>query len=209
EVWEVARESLAGWLPYVAAYSSTDHNERAALDRLIVAQIPIIPDRLKAQLELVEPTIKRDISYRPCRVRLRDGAILDRVLVVEAEPYIKHWGGWPQLSSTPNHLDISEVVSLEESPFRLPARLATKMYEAGESGMGYCFFTLVLHDGRRLPMSTSNAVDFPDLPAGISPEMVADVLPHEGRDLVWQDGADGPSPPPQAVRWCLYRAHDS
>jgi hypothetical protein len=75
------------------------------------------------------------------------------------------------------------------------------MYEAGESAMGGCIFTLVLEDGRRLPCSTGNAVDLLELPADVTPDMMVDLVPHEGREARQHiRGAD--------FFWCLYRPPD-
>jgi hypothetical protein len=104
---------------------------------------------------------------------------------------------------------MKEVEGIEESPSRLPAMLANKMYEAGESAMGGCFFTLFLSDARRRPCETGNAVDFVDLPSGVSPEMIIDLLPHEGRNRDTGSWGTGPNIMPAAhgadYSWCLYR----
>jgi hypothetical protein len=78
------------------------------------------------------------------------------------------------------------------------------MYAAGESGMGYCIFTLVLADGRRLPYAVGNAVDFPNLPAGVTMDMVVDLLPHEGREAFAQRGAR-PTKTGAPYEWCVFR----
>lgn len=102
---------------------------------------------------------------------------------------------------------ITDVIKIEESPARLPAKLATKMYQAGESGMGYCVYTLVLDDGEELPYVMGNAIDFPNLPPDVSPSMIVDLLPHQGRKGL-EDGS-GRFILDQYKRgagyyWCLY-----
>src|SRR5215218_6564247 len=96
------------------------------------------------------------------------GAVRDFVYVVDAERYIPAWGIWPEDDPAKDSVPVSDVQGIEESPYRLPAELANKLYDAGESGMGYAAFTLVLRDGRRLPYVTGNAVNFPALPAGVT-----------------------------------------
>ncbi len=137
--------------------------------------------------------------YRPCRVTLDDGSVQDRVYVVEASPYKRSWGVWPEDDSAKRSVPVERVEAIESSPTRLPAHLATKMYEAGESGMGYCVFRLVLTDGTTLDCLTGNAVDFIAWPPGVSPGDVVDLLPHAG------DARSNP----ECVRgteyaWCLY-----
>jgi hypothetical protein len=39
---------------------------------------------------------------------------------------------------------IQDVTQIADSPVRLPAELANQLYAAGESGMGYVVFTVVL-----------------------------------------------------------------
>lgn len=95
-------------------------------------------------------------------------------------------------------IPIGSVARIEESPFRLPARLATKMYEAGESAMGGCVFTLVLQDGRELVCQTGNAVDFVDLPDDVHPRAIVDLIPHAGRERRTDCG-------PAEFAWCFYR----
>jgi hypothetical protein len=61
----------------------------------------------------------------------------------------------------------------------LPARFANILYEAGESGMGYCAFSVELRDHRRLYFVTGNAVDFLNWPEGVLPDDVIGVTPHD------------------------------
>jgi hypothetical protein len=85
--------------------------------------------------------------------------MVDGVYVADAAQYIDLWGILPEFDSHKRSVPIDDVVGIEESPTRIPAHPASKMYEAGESAMGGCIFTLVLEDGRRPPCSTGNAVD--------------------------------------------------
>src|SRR5262245_3155554 len=117
-----------------------------------------ISPKLLEQLNKVTPSIEGAMRYHPCRVTLVDGRSVDRVYVVEAESYIRDWGVWPKEDSAKRFILIEDVASIEDSPTRLPAHLANKMYKAGESGMGYCIFTLVLSDNSRLAQVTGNAV---------------------------------------------------
>ena len=172
--------------------------------------IPKITPQLLEQLKRIEPS--RDefatlIEYYPCKVTLKDGSSFDRVYVQEVKSYITHWGVLPKDDPAKQSIIITDVVKIEESPVRLPAKLATKMYQAGESGMGHCVFTLVLKDGQELPYITGNAVDFPNLPDDVDSSMIIDLLPHEGRDEI-QDGRGNYTHDPYKhgadYYWCLY-----
>lgn len=150
----------------------------------------------------VEPS--RDgpaLEYRPCRVVLNHGHVIDRVYVIEAMAYIRTWGVWPDEDPGKHGISIDDVASIEESPARLPARLANKMYAAGESAMGGCIFTLILNDGRRIVCGTGGAVDVPGLPVNVTPDLIVDLLPHEGRLQ--------PYMPPPNYYWCLYSKPNS
>lgn len=145
--------------------------------------------------------------YRPCQVVLRTGEVVDRVYVSDARSYMNRFGSWPW-EGRESHIPVTEIAEIRPSPTRIPARFANKMYHAGESGMGYCVFTLVLRDGRRLPfVTTGNAVDFLNLPRGVSPAHIVDLLPHVGRDELHSEGRWTNDPHQQSAefRWSLYR----
>lgn len=164
---------------------------------------PPIPKTLFDELMVVEPSQSGNLQYRPCKTILKNGQILDRVYVVEAESYIDIWGVWPEEDKGKKAISIQDVAHIESSPVRIPAKLADKMYRAGESAMGGCIFTLLFKDGRKLAYVTGNAVDFVKLPQAVTSEMIIDLYPHEGRDSVEIKTMD-----PQArvaeYYWCLY-----
>src|SRR5687767_7604316 len=136
---------------------------------------------LYEQLLQVEPSRDWDIEYRPCLVTLKDGQKIDCVYIVPEHPYIKIWGVFPEDDSGKESVLIGDVSEIEESPSRLPAKIANKIYDAGESGMGYCVFTLVFNDSSTQAYITGNAIDFFPLPEGKSAKDIEDVLIHEGR----------------------------
>jgi hypothetical protein len=161
-------------------------------------QYPRIPRQLFEQIEAVEPSRDGQLEYRPCRVWLADGSVHDRVYVQEALAWIRMWGVWPDEDPGKNEIAIEHVVEIATSPVRLPAALATKMYDAGETGMGYCLFTVVLDDGTRLACGTGNAVDFVGLPEDAYGRVV-DLVPHE------RDGDEVAVQPDLGLHaWCLY-----
>jgi hypothetical protein len=198
---EASREEFETWGPYLRAKSGVSWDESQALNRFLLPSVPVISEELFRQLLEVEPSRDGEMEYRPCRVHLKDGRTLDGVYIADAAKYVALWGIWPEFDSHKRSVSVDDVVKIEESPIRIPAHLANKMYEAGESAMGGCFFTLVLDDGRRVPCATGNAVDFLELPADVTPGMMVDLLPHEGREAREPvRGAD--------YFWCLYRPPD-
>jgi hypothetical protein len=127
---------------------------------------------------------------------MRDGAVLTCVYVVAEGPYIRNWGIYPQQDRGKSYISIGDVAALAESPIRLPAQFANRLYDAGESGMGYTIFTVIFADGSRQAYGTGGAVDFIRYPEGKGPGDVVDVLPHEGRN-------SAPMKCPEYY-WCLF-----
>jgi hypothetical protein len=121
---------------------------------------------------------------------------MDRVYVVTEGTW-----GLKRNGTSPDQIQIEEVRSIRESPSRLSPSLANKLYDADESGMGYTFFGIELRYGRVLACSAGNAVDFLEMPEGLSAKDIVDVIPHWGRER-WHrttlraKGAD--------FKWCLY-----
>lgn len=130
------------------------------------------PDFL-AQLEKIPPSIPRDRRHHfPCTLVLKDGTRVERAICAE-----DHRG-----FVTDAWIHPDTVESILPSPFRMPAKLATKLYAAGESGMGYEIFKMNMRDGTSYVFITNNVVDFPDLPAGYTSEDIKNVYPHKGRE---------------------------
>lgn len=149
-------------------------------------------------LDLIAPSgSPYDILYRPCLVTLTDGRIMDRVYVQEERAYFRTWGIWPEDDRGKWSLPIEDVLIIEKSPTRLPARIANEIYDAGESGMGFCIFTLIFADGQRQAYGAGGAVDFVIYPPGKSPDDIVAVLPHEGRSNPEIVGVPD-------YFWCLY-----
>jgi hypothetical protein len=159
---------------------------------------PVIRPDLLSQVEAVTPSTDGQLVYRPCRVTLGDGRVVDRVYVQEAWTWKAMWGSWPEDYRERASISIDDVVGIEESPSRIAPDLANRLLEAGETAMGGTRFTLVLRDGRRVNVSTGNAVDFPGLPDGVAAGDVVDVIPHEHTGTTYAAMAD------PAYWWCLY-----
>ena len=169
-------------------------------------RFPKLSPLLRSQLEAITPSVSGfeyyPLQLYPCRVRLRDETALDRVYVVSEAAYHHYWNVYPDQDSGKSEVRIEDVISLTESPSRLPAEFANELYRAGESGMGYVVFTVVFSKRFgvfpcRRGFATGNAVDFIDYPHGRGPKDVVAVVPHVGRrDKRYRSG-------PQ-YSWCLY-----
>lgn len=161
-----------------------------------MSRYAVLPDLIRVGLDKIAPSGEDKLRYYPCRVTLKSGESLDTVYIVSEAPYLYYWGKYPEDDPAKRWIRIEDVVEVEDSPTRLPARFANEVYRQGESGMGYCIFTVVFGDGSRQACVTGNAVDFIRYPLGKGPSDVVDVLPHEGRDA---QPVKGPG-----YYWCLY-----
>jgi hypothetical protein len=143
---------------------------------------PPLSEYLRAELERISSVSDGMMEYHPCKVRLKDGRWQDFVYVVDADDYIRVWGVWPDQDKGKWEVGIEDVAAIAESPSRLPPAFAQRLYEAGESGMGYVLFELSYSDGLRSAHLSGNAVDFVQLPEDKTPKDIVDVHPHAGRD---------------------------
>ena len=138
------------------------------------------------------------LEYFPCMVLLASGEQHDCVYIAEASSYIRIWGVWPDEDNGKSAIRIEDVAQIQPSPSRLPAKFAREMYAVGESGMGYCIFTLHFADGTCQPYCTGNLVDFPQMPVGKSVNDVVALRPNQGR------GEE--SLGARQYHWCLFAA---
>jgi hypothetical protein len=145
---------------------------------------------LTAALRAIEPSRCYAEVLRPCTLILRDGSTVVRALASE-EARGFQTDGW---------IHPDEVAEVRLCRYRMPAHLASRLYAAGESGMGYEIFTLDLRSGQSLVFVTGNLVDFPDLPEGVTTDDILDVHPHEGRERSQREGYRGSA----KFRWLYF-----
>ena len=156
-----------------------------------------ITDIQKEQLLKVTPSKDWTMEYRPCQVTLKNGDKLDNVYVQEEQSYLKAWGVMPDADPGKRYVLIEDVTEITESPNRLRPELANKIYKAGESGMGYCLYKLVLDNGQTIDVCVGNAVDFVPLTDGLTAKNIKDVLPHQASRKNFVNGPE--------YYWCLYK----
>lgn len=162
----------------------------------MVSRYAALPDHIRRALEVVEPSGDDELKYYPCRITLVNGTILDTVYIEPELPYLRFWGVFPEDDSGKRYIRIEDVMKVEDSPTRLPARFANEIYRNGESGMGYTIFTVIFADGEQQACVNGNAVDFIQYPDGKGPKDVIAVHPHEGRTAHLVKGPE--------YYWCLY-----
>jgi len=158
---------------------------------------PQLPTDLVRQLRNIPATANYGVHYHPCRVVLTDGNAVDCVFMVDAEEYITTWGIWPDQDEGKSEISINDVVRIEASPYRLPVQFAQRLYDAGESGMGYVLFEILYRDGSNSYHVSGNAVDFVGLPPEKTIDDIKEVNPHKGRNAEYQLRSP-------AYSWCLF-----
>lgn len=99
----------------------------------------------------------------------------DAVYVQDAESWFSFWGVDPEDDPGKRRVRIEDLRAIHESPIRLPAELATRVYRAGESGMGCFRFDVVPADDRIVHCATGDAVDLIDWPDDIDPRTIVGV----------------------------------
>jgi hypothetical protein len=129
-------------------------------------------------------------------VLLTTGEQLDCIYMAESKSYIRSWGIWPDDDPGKRSIRLEDVAEIQASPSRLPAKFAREMYALGESGMGYCIFTLHFADGTSRAYCTGNLIDFPQMPAGKSVQDVVALHPNQGRG---EESLDT-----RPYHWCLF-----
>jgi hypothetical protein len=157
---------------------------------------PRLSPALAAQLGAIEPAYGGMRDYVPCMALLTNGERLDCIYMAESKSYIRSWGIWPDDDPGKRSIRLEDVAEIQPSPSRLPAKFTRKMYALGESGMGYCIFTLHFSDGTSHTYCTGNLIDFPEMPPGKSVQDVIALHPNQGRG---EESLDT-----RPYHWCLF-----
>lgn len=189
------REMLLGGAAALS-FASVPRAARAAIDPA-EQKFPLITRALAAELKAIEPSITKHTKLFPCLATLTDGRQIDGVYMIDAGAFLKI----DDLSNG-TVLPLSRIAHIENSPTRLPAKIANQIYRAGEYGMGYYVFTLVFDDGSHLPCRTGDLVDFLDLPHSFADHKVVRALPHVGQKVMPPGKPQGHS---AAAVWCPFR----
>ena len=122
--------------------------ERAKRQVRVPDQIGALPRELRDQLRSIEPIVWPAVRFFPCQVTTRDGVVHPRVYLAEARGVGLHGFKWPWEISQPWIL-IEHIVSIEPSPFRLPARFSRLLSESGETRMGMTAYSITLRNGQK------------------------------------------------------------
>jgi len=158
---------------------------------------PTLSTKQRLQLIRIEPSVYLGLEYRPCRLTLRDGTLIERAYVVSAEQYHPVWGIWPEDDDGKSAVDIAEVADIAGSPERLPKRFADEVYGAKETMAGHHIFRLEWRDEYKQTYVTGSAVDFLPEPSGHRLKDALIVHPHKGKgDPATRRGL--------RYHWCLF-----
>jgi hypothetical protein len=159
--------------------------------------MPTEPTSLLRQLETIEPSdFEPGTQLYPCSARMKDGTVEERAYFVAAETAVRLFGpaGIDAVSRS-LRLPIDRVVSVAESPARLPAKFANQIYRAGETHYGCYLFTLVFSRWRRSRYMVGGFVDFLFYPSGRGPSDI--------QKAVLGNGARRATAVPK-FKWCVY-----
>jgi hypothetical protein len=129
----------------------------------------LAPAKFLQQLDAIES----GVWGTPCAVTLEDGSCHDVCLAWENQRYSDK-GTW---------LNPNRVSEVRQCQWRLPAKFARIIHDAGESGMGYHIYVVELSDGTNFVHLAGNLIiDLLNFPFGYGPKDVVNVLPHQGRE---------------------------
>lgn len=166
-------------------------------------RIPPISTALYEKLLRIPPLPDmRGGFQRACAALLADERQFDRVLFVELEaeiPNVPRIRLFDPASSDPaehilavleqqsverreieakeSSIAIKDIVDVMPSPCRLPDEIYRKLSEAGETGMGYQLFDLHFSNGRTVRYLSGGFFAFPELPEGLTAEMIVAATP--------------------------------
>src|SRR4051812_9876580 len=92
---------VAGAVVLALVLMVTGHRPKSDATLLASPRKARIPAELKAQLASIEPSTDRTLllqpcSYYPCKVRLKNGHAVDKVILSREFPWIKLWGVYPE-----------------------------------------------------------------------------------------------------------------
>jgi hypothetical protein len=137
-----------------------------------------MPVSLQRQLDAIEPSeVEPGHRIYPCSAQLNDGTVQKCVYFMTAATSMRLLGrNGPAAVPDRNWILEDEVASIGESPVRLPARFANKIYRAGESHYGCYTFALVFSRWLRRGYTVGGFVDFLEFPRGHGPSDVKEVL---------------------------------
>ena len=153
--------------------------------------------KLAKQLALIEPSHSPYMDYFPCSVLLKSGELIDGVYVSEAQPYLDNWTVWPDQDSAKLEVSVENIAEIQPSQNRIPVHLANRLYQAGESGMGYLIFTARFNDGSSKAFIVGGVVDFINAPPGLCATDIVEVEPHVGRNNVNENDM-------VTIHWCIH-----
>jgi hypothetical protein len=111
---------------------------------------------------------------------MKDGSVNSYVYVGYSPSYLTEWGVDPEDDPGKRSVSIQEISMIKESPFRLPAAIATELLHrpgwGGRERTGG--FYVRLEGGKRYLhcLATGDAVDFLDWPENVTPDQVTELL---------------------------------
>lgn len=78
-----------------------------------------------------------------------------------------------------NRINDYEITRIENSPYAIPPTIHSKLWAAGETGMGYTAFIGIMDDGKEFPFITNFGIEFFEMPEGYTASRIKDIIPHK------------------------------
>jgi len=188
--WQGAK-LVESWPRDSIEFRSLPEARRRAFEEKGLFPPSLLEATLIAKLHRIEPAER---NARPALVTLADGFVLPRVIFAD-EDYVFRW-------HTPfwrNFVRADKVFGIEESPFKMPIPVLTKLMSIGETSMSTLEFRVLLRNGDRVPCCYSGYNPFIEMPPPHRPTDIAEV--EIGRGLV--AGEEAVLDEPDFV-WCVY-----
>ena len=130
-----------------------------------IAPINIAPPEFLQRLDSIEP----GVWGTPCAAVLRDGS---------ATPCALAWVN-PRYSDAGSWTNPQDVLFIDQSPSRMPAKFAHRIHDAGESGMGYHVYVVHFADGSNfVHFAWNQKIDLVSLPEGYTTRDIVRVDPN-------------------------------
>jgi hypothetical protein len=78
-----------------------------------------------------------------------------------------------------NRVNAHDILSVEKSPFAIPANCRNAVWSAGETRMSWISFVGLMNDGKEFWFGTPFNIEFFDMPEGYSADQMTEVIPHK------------------------------
>lgn len=123
--------------------------KREKLLEAAIENIGLISSSQERQLRLIANKISYNKNALPCKIELISGEIIDNVVLMKIDHYLKSGGIILPKHNFPNEIKISSIKNIFCSKNILPKLISDKISYLDETGMGYTVFYFLFENGLR------------------------------------------------------------